>query len=84
MDQKTMGTVVSVKRQWWFKVNAKPVRMHPLDGAAFAHMIKVEYAIGGRTYTKRKWLGAGCPVPIEGSLVTVCYDEDKPSRAKVI
>ena len=31
MDQKTVGTVVSVKKQWWLKVNTKPVRMHALN-----------------------------------------------------
>ena len=43
MDQKTVGTVVSVKKQWWLKVNTKPVRMHALDGATFPHIIKVSY-----------------------------------------
>ena len=41
MDQKTAGTVVSVKKQWWLKVNTKPIRMNTLDGATFPHIIKV-------------------------------------------
>ena len=34
MDKETLGTVVSVKKQWWLKINTKPVRMHALDSAS--------------------------------------------------
>ena len=71
MDKKTTGTVISIKKQWWLKVNTKPARWGPLDGATFPHIIKVEYTVDGQTYTKRKWIGAGCPIPVEGSFVTV-------------
>ena len=37
MDKETIGTVLSVAKQWWLKVNTKPVRMSALDGAAFPH-----------------------------------------------
>ncbi|ERT38252.1 MAG: hypothetical protein Q4F83_11425 [Eubacteriales bacterium] len=37
MNSKTTGTVVSVSKQWWLKVNRKPVRMHTLDGAEFPY-----------------------------------------------
>lgn len=43
MEQKTTGTVISVKKQWWLKVNTKPVRMHALDGATLPHIITVKY-----------------------------------------
>ena len=36
MEKETMGTVISVTKQWWLKVNRKPVRAHAMDGAAFA------------------------------------------------
>ena len=84
MDQKTMGTVVSVAKQWWLKVNTKAVRMGPLDGATFPHVMKVQYVVDGNTYTKRKWIGAGKPVPAVGSRVTVLYCADKPGKAKVL
>ena len=35
MEKETMGTVISVTKQWWLKVNRKPVRAHAMDGAAF-------------------------------------------------
>ena len=84
MDQETIGTVVSVAKQWWFKVNTKPIRMGTLDGAVFPHVIKVQYAVEGNTYTKRKWIGAGKPVPAVGSEVTVLYRSGKPGKAKIL
>ena len=84
MDKETVGTVLSVAKQWWLKVNTKPIRMGPLDGATFPHNIKVQYTVGGDTYTKRKWIGAGKPVPAVGSKLIVLYCADKPSKAKIL
>ena len=84
MDKETNGTVVSVARQWWFKVNTKPVRMGALDGAAFPHIIKVQYVVDGNTYTKRKWIGTGEAVPGVGSELTVLYCSNKPGKAKIL
>jgi len=83
MDQKTTGTVISATRQWWLKVNTKPVRLHALDGATFPYIIKVEYIVDGEIHVKRKWIPAGKPVPRVGSTVEVMYDSQKPSRAKI-
>ena len=71
MDQRTTGTVTAAAKQWWLKVNRKPVRMHALDGADFPYIIKIEYAVDGKAYTKRKWINAGGPVPTAGSNVQV-------------
>ena len=84
MDKETVGTVLAVAKQWWLKVNTKPVRMGPLDGATFPHIIKVEYVVEGKTYTKRKWIGAGKDVPAVGSKLTVLYCSGKPSKAKIL
>ena len=43
MYKEAAGTVISVKKQWWLKVNAKRVRLHAMDGAMFPHIVKVEY-----------------------------------------
>ena len=84
MENKTIGTVTSVKKQWWLKVNTKPVRMHALDGATFPHIITVKYSVNGQEYTKRKWIKA-CEIPPDlESEVTVIYDENKPSKSKVL
>ncbi len=58
MQKRTTGTIISVKKQWWLKVNIKPFRNGPLDGATFPHVIKVRYTIGGKEYMKRLWIGA--------------------------
>ena len=84
MEKETIGTVRSVSKQWWLKVNRKPMRMGALDGATFPHIIKVQYVVDDNTYTKRKWIGAGKPVPAVGSEVTVLYCVDKPSKAKIL
>ena len=84
MDKEAIGTVLSVAKQWWLKVNTKPIRIGTLDGATFPHIIKVQYTVGGDTYTKRKWIGAGKPVPAVGSKLTVLYCADKPSKAKIL
>lgn len=84
MDKQTTGTVISAAKQWWLKVNRKPVRMHALDGAEFLYIIKIEYTVDGKAYTKRKWINAGNPVPKVGSDVQVMYDSDKPSKAKIL
>ena len=84
MDKETIGTVCSVAKQWWLKVNTKAIRMGPLDGATFPHIIKVQYVVDGNTYTKRKWIGAGKPVPAVGSKLTVLYCSGKPSKARIL
>ena len=84
MDKQTEGVVVSVKRQWWLKINSKQLRTDPLDGATFPHIIKVKYTVDGNEYIKRKWVSAGIPAPKVGKTVQVLYSSDKPSKAKVI
>ena len=84
MNKETTGTVVSVSRQWWLKVNTKVVRMHALDGATFPHIIKIKYTVDGKDYTVRKWIKAGEAVPQPGTRIDLVYAEDKPSRVKLI
>lgn len=83
MDKQTTGIVISATKQWWLKVNRKPVRMNALDGAEFPYIIKVEYHVEGKMYFKRKWLNAGDPVPQIGSNVKVIYNSDKPAKSKI-
>ena len=84
MDKETIGTVQSVAKQWWLKVNKKSIRMGTMDGATFPHIIKVEYVVDGNTYSNRKWIGAGKAVPAVGSELTVLYCSGKPGKAKII
>ena len=84
MNEKTTGTVISVAKQWWLKINTKPVRMHAMDGAIFPYIIRVQYTVGEQTCVKRKWIPAGKPVPAVGSFLTVLYCADKPNKAKIL
>ncbi len=84
MNKETTGTVLSVAKQWWFKVNTKALRMGAFDGATFPHIIKVQYVVDGNTYTKRKWISAGKTVPAVGSKLTVLYCSNKPRKAKIL
>ena len=84
MNKETVGVVISVKKQWWLKVNTKPIRTHALDGATFPHVIKVQYEIEGKPYTKRQWIHAGCPVASVGDCVKVVYCVEKPNKAKIL
>ena len=84
MEKETTGTVVSVAKQWWLKVNTKPVRLHPLDGAVFPYIIKVKYTVDGKEYICRKWISAGHQAPDKEATVAVIYRADKPAKGKVI
>ena len=56
MDKQTAGTVVATTKQWWLKVNRKPMRMHALDGAEFPYIIKIEYTVDERLTEKENGL----------------------------
>lgn len=84
MEKETTGTVISVAKQWWLKVNTKPIRKHALDGATFPHIVKVKYTADGNDYIKRKWIGAEKPVPRVGEPARVMYSEGKPAKATVL
>ena len=83
MKAETTGVVISVKKQWWLKVNTKAFRLGSLDGATFPHVIKVAYTVAGKEYFRKKWIGAGKPFPSVGENVTVLYEVSKPKKSKI-
>ena len=83
MEKKTIGTVISVKKQWWLKVNTKPIRLHAFDGATFPHIITVKFVADGQEYTKKKWVRASQQCPALNATVTVIYREDQPAKCRV-
>lgn len=83
MENMTTGTIVSVKKQWWLKINTSAVRAGALDGAMFPYVIKVQYAVAGREYVKRKWIMRKDYVPVVGDTVRVIYDDLKPGKIKI-
>ena len=84
MNKETFGTVISVKKQLWLKVNTKAVRMGPFDGATFPHIIKVLYIVDGVEYTRKKWVKASMIPPMVGNKIKVVYNSEKPKKSKVI
>ena len=84
MQNSTAGEVISVKKQWWLKINTKVIRKGPLDGAIFPHILKVRYAVDGKEYVRRKWILTKHPVPAVGDTVGVLYDETKPEKIKLV
>ena len=54
------------------------------ENAEFPYIVKIEYIVDGKAYTKRKWISVGAPVPKVGSIVQVIYNADKPSKAKIL
>lgn len=83
MENKTAGTVLSVKKQWWLKVNTKPVRKHALDGATFPHIVTVKYTVNGVEFVRKKWIKACVIPPSVNDSVTVIYQEDKPKKFRL-
>ena len=84
MENTTTGTIVSVKKQWWLKINTKAVRMGAWDVALFPYVIKVRYDVAGKEYVKRKWIMRKDYVPVIGDSVRVIYDDLKPAKIKVL
>ena len=82
--KRVEGRVVKVSKQWWLKVNTKPIRTSALDGATFPHIIKVTYEIDGKEYVKRKWIHQSVTPPEIDSTVTVAYSETNPQKAKIL
>ena len=82
--RRTTGTIISAKKQWWLKINKKPIRKGPLDGAVFPYIIKVRYMVDGKEYIKKKWIGTEYPVPVEGDTVQLAYEEDHPEKTKIV
>jgi len=84
MERRTAGTVISVKKQWWLKVNTKAFRSGPLDGALFPHVATVRYIADGREYIRKKWIGTAYPVPVEGETVQLVYDTERPKKVRIV
>lgn len=80
---KTTGTVTEVKKIRWIKIKLKAVRLHPTDGVAFPHGVKVKYKVGGREYIKKIYFPWRILPPPKGAEITVEYNKDRPSVCRV-
>ncbi len=74
------GTVTTVSRCWWLKVNTKAIRSHSLDGALFPHIITFEYTVDSVSYQGKRWVGVRHRVPQPGESIAIYYDPVSPCR----
>ena len=83
LENTTIGTILSVKKQWWLKINTKPIRKHALDGATFPHIVTVKYTVDGNEIVKKKWLKSFVTPPSVNEQVAVIYRTDKPTKFRL-
>ena len=77
------GTIISVKKIWWIKINMKTFRKSYLDGATFPYLIKVKYKINDIDYEKNKivyWKNEA--INVFDKVIVVC-DENKPLNIRL-
>ena len=84
MKYETTQLQLKVDKDGQYTTGASHELTFTLDGAEFPYIIKIEYTVDGKAYTKRKWINAGDPVPKVGSNVQVMYNSDKPSKARIL
>ena len=61
-NNRTEGTIISLKKCWWLKINTKPVRSHSLDGAVFPYIINFKYNVNDTEYNGKKFIGIIPPI----------------------
>ena len=81
---QTEGTVTKVTTCYWFKVNTKPIRTYPGDGAVFPHIIHFAYEVDGFPYTGKRWVMWNKRCPVKDEKITVHYEEAAPEKFAVI
>lgn len=79
-NHKTAGTVTEVKPCYFLKINQKPLRSTPLDGAAFPHIIHFTYQVDGTVYRGRRFVNWNRTPPRRGGRITVYFDPNRPAR----
>jgi len=81
--KETVGTVTAVKTCYWLKVNTKAVRLGPMDGAKFPHIVYFTYEADGVQYKGSRFYNWNQEAPLKGAGVTVCYDPSNPQKYAV-
>lgn len=78
-DCHVPGTVIAVSC-WWRKVNTKPVRLFPGDGAIYPSIIAFTYQVGSVSYEGKRYISLGYRVPQKGEIISIYYDPEDPKR----
>lgn len=79
-EKQIIGKVIKIKKLWWLKINKKPIRVTPLDGAMFPLSLQVKYNVNGNEYIGKKivsWNEKDIQVDQE---VIVTYNVEKPQK----
>ena len=84
MERETTGTIVSVTKLWWIKINTTPVRTRRRQKGKSPYLIKVSYTVDGKEYTKRVLFGAEVPEPHVGDPQPVVYNTENPKEARFL
>lgn len=82
-NNRTVAVITEVKTCWWIKVNKKAVRLGPLDGAAFPHMIYFTYHVDGAEYKGSYCVSYYLECPNVNGRISVFYDKNDPTKYAV-
>lgn len=77
------GSITSVKKCWWLKVNTKPFRTSMWDGAKYPHIFGFVYVVDGKEYKGRRWVSYNEDPPMILREISVYYDPKDPGRYAV-
>ncbi len=80
---RTLGIITEQKTLYWIKINTKPVRMGPMDGAIFPGFIRFTYTVEGIEYRGSRLVSPYVRCPEKGMKITVFYDANNPSKYAV-
>ena len=84
MDKTTKGVIIAVKKQWWLRINLKPIRYGSMDTSVSPHIAQVKYVVDGKEYFKSKWIKIGHPLPAVNDSVVVIYSDANPKKSKIV
>ena len=82
-NNRIVAVITGVKTCWWIKVNKKVVRLGPLDGATFPHMIYFTYYVDGVEYKGSYCVSYYLKCPNVNDKITVFYDKNDPTKYAV-
>ena len=81
--REAVGTVTAVKTCYWLKVNTKAVRLGPMDGAKFPHIVHFTYEVDGMQYKGSRFYNWNKEPPLKGGVINVYFDLAAPQKYAV-
>ncbi|MCD7950071.1 MAG: sugar ABC transporter permease [Erysipelotrichaceae bacterium] len=81
---KTTGIIIAINKLWWLRINTKALKAMDMHSSKYPHIIKIKYHVNGKEYIKRQYIGILNNIPDVGSTIQIIYDENNPSKIKII